>query len=126
MPQAVQSLPYVAWVLLTTLAFGSFAFVVLTRQLTDATTGYLRFTAMTAAVVAFLALLVDGGLTPTSDLIVVEPTPTLATLRWLGLVLFTVVAIAYGVLLHRPRAALVLGAAGLALAILTLATAAFG
>jgi hypothetical protein len=126
MPQAVQSLPYVAWVLLTTLAFGSFAFVVLTRQLTDATTGYLRFTAMTAAVVAFLALLVDGGLTPTSDLIVVEPTPTLATLRRLGLVLFTVVAIAYGVLLHRPRAALVLGAAGLALAILTLATAAFG
>jgi hypothetical protein len=126
MPQAVQSLPYVAWVLLTTLAFGSFAFVVLTRQLTDATTGYLRFTAMTAAVVAFLALLVDGGLTPTSDLIVVEPTPALATLRWLGLVLFTVAVIAYGVLLRRPRAALVLGAAGLALAILTLATAAFG
>ncbi len=28
MPQAVQSLPYVAWTLLTALAFGTFAFVV--------------------------------------------------------------------------------------------------
>jgi hypothetical protein len=126
MPQAVQSLPYVAWVLLTTLALGSIAFVVLTRQLTDATTGYLRFTAITAAVLAFLARLVDGGLTPTSDLIVLEPTPTLATLRWLGLVLFAIAALAYGILLRRPRAALVLGVAGLALAVLTLGAAAFG
>ena len=59
MPQAVQSLPYVAWVLLTTLAVGSFAFVVITRQLTDATRGYLGFTSVCAGLLGLFALLVD-------------------------------------------------------------------
>ncbi|MEP7360790.1 MAG: hypothetical protein ABI744_04345 [Chloroflexota bacterium] len=126
MPQAVQSLPYVAWILLSALAFGTFAFAAVARQLTDATVGYLRFAAVTAAVVAFLAWLVDGGLTPTPDLIIVEPTPTLASLRALGLVLFVVAAVAYGMLLRRPRAAQLLGLAGLGSALLTIGAAAFG
>ena len=44
-PPLVQTLPYVAWILLATLAFGGFAFVVVTRQLSDVTTGYVRFMA---------------------------------------------------------------------------------
>jgi hypothetical protein len=126
MPQAIQSLPYVAWILLTSLAFGSFAFVVVTRQLTDATVGYLRFTAIAAGLVAFLAQLVDAGLSRTADLIVVEPPQTLATLRWLGLVLFLVAAICFGLFVRRSKAALVLGAVGLAFALATLGAAAFG
>ena len=50
----VQSFPYVAWILLAALAFGSFLFVVLTRQLTDASPGYVRFTAVMAAVLALV------------------------------------------------------------------------
>lgn len=126
MPQAVQSLPYVAWVLLAALAFGSFAFVVLTRQLTDATTGYVRFTAICAALLAFLARLVDGGLRTSDALVISEPPQDLATLRWLGLVLFVVVALAYSAAVFRPRASLVLGVAGIFLALMTLAVAAFG
>lgn len=126
MPQAVQSLPYVAWVLLAALAFGSFTVVVLTRQLTDATIGYIRFSAICAALLAFLARLVDGGLTTSDALVIVEPPQDLATLRWLGLVLFVVVALAYSVVVRRRRASLVLGVAGIVLALLTLAVAAFG
>src|SRR4051794_12448162 len=61
-PPLVQTLPYVAWVLLTTLSFGSFALVFVTRQLSDATTGYVRFMAFSAALLAVLATAVAGAL----------------------------------------------------------------
>jgi hypothetical protein len=125
-PALVQTFPYVAWILLAGLAFGSFAFVVLTRQTTDATVGYLRFTALCAALLAFLARLVDGALLAPQDLAIVEAPQHLYTLRWIGLVLFSAIAAAYALLLRRPRAAPLLGGAGLAFAVATLAAAAFG
>ena len=60
-PPLVLALPYVAWILLATLAFGSFAFVVVTRQITDVTPGYARFTAVTSAVLALIAYLARAG-----------------------------------------------------------------
>jgi hypothetical protein len=120
MPQAVQSLPYVAWVLLVALAFGSFAFVALTRQLTDATRGYLRFTALCAGVLALLALVVDWGLPVPSDLAI--HAAGRPEMRQLGLGVFTLGAVLYA-LNFRPAAAM--GVAGLGAA-LALGGAVFG
>jgi len=52
-----ESLAYINWTVLVTLAAGSFAAVVLLRLRTDATVGYLGFTAFCAALAGVLALL---------------------------------------------------------------------
>jgi hypothetical protein len=123
MPQAVQSLPYVAWVLLTSLAFGSFAFVVVTRQLTDATRGYLGFTSVCAGLLALLAVLVDWGLPAPTDLVIqhalAEP------IRQAFMFVFALVAFVYPILLRRgPSAAVTAGILGLMCSALTLFAAA--
>jgi hypothetical protein len=126
MPHAVQSLPYVAWVILTTLAFGSFTFVVLTRRLTDATRGYLGFTAFCSGLLALLAFLTDSGLTAPTDLLIQQASTTATTLRGAGLGIFAVVGLAYPFIARGARASLALGVAGVGLALLTLAAASFG
>jgi hypothetical protein len=126
MPQAVQSLPYVAWVLLATLAAGSFAFVVLTRQLTDATRGYLGFTAFCSGLLALLTLATDWGLPPPTDLVVRTAPADLNLLRQYGLAAFTLAALVYPFVARRPRASLVVALAGLAAGAVALAAAAFG
>jgi hypothetical protein len=125
-PALVQTFPYVAWILLAALAFGSFGFVAATRQWTDATTGYGRFTALCAALLALLAYGVDGGLTIPDALAIRESPRELAAARTLALLGFTAVAVAYAVLIRRTRASQVLAGAGIALALTTLAAAAFG
>jgi hypothetical protein len=50
----LESLAYVNWTLLFSLALGAIAMVVALRRLTDATPGYLGFTACVAAVLAGL------------------------------------------------------------------------
>ena len=57
-----ESLAFINWTVLATLATGSFGAVVAGRFLTEATRGYLAFTAFTAAVFGFLAVLADTGL----------------------------------------------------------------
>ena len=126
MPQAVQSLPYVAWVLLTAVALGSFLFVTLTRVRTDATPGYLGFTAFCSGLVALLALLTDLGLTTPTDLIIRTAPIDLVTLRQWALALFAAVALLYPFIARGPRATLVMTLAGLAAAAVALAAAAFG
>ncbi len=121
MPQAVHSLPYVAWVLLVALAFGSFAFVALTRSLTDATRGYLGFTAFSAGLLALLALFTDWGLTAPADLVI--QTGQLSGLRQLGIGAFMVGAFLYPINLWRGWISLGLAGVGAAL---TLGAAAFG
>jgi hypothetical protein len=121
MPQAVQSLPYVAWILLIALAFGSFAFVVLTRTLTDATRGYLRFTSVCAGLLALLALLTDWGLTAPTNLVIQAGTE--AGLRQFGLGAFAIGAFIYPIGLSRGWLGLGLAGAGAGLA---LGVAAFG
>lgn len=126
MPQAVQSLPYVAWVLLVALSFGSFAFVVLTRQLTDATRGYLFFTSMCSGLLAVLAWATDSGLGAPANLIIRTAPADLSFVRNSFLLVFTVVSWAYGIYVRRARVSLVLGLLGLVLALITLGVASFG
>jgi hypothetical protein len=126
-PPLVQSFPYVAWILLAALAFGSFFFVVVTRQLSDATSGYLRFSAFLAAALGLLALLVDGSLTAPDALVIQASDPQLAMVRSWTLVAFVVLAAAYGVLVKgRPLGSIVAGIGGLLAALGSLAAAALG
>ncbi|HET9681232.1 MAG TPA: hypothetical protein VFP19_04265, partial [Candidatus Limnocylindrales bacterium] len=60
--QIAQSLAYINWTLLVSLAVGSFWAVAVGRLTTAATKGYLAFVAFTAAGLAALAALSDGAL----------------------------------------------------------------
>jgi hypothetical protein len=126
MPQAVQSLPYVAWVILAALAVGSFTFVVLTRHLTDATRGYLGFTAFASGLLALLALLTDWGLAVPTDL-VIQPAPDgMVTIRQAGMGAFAALGLGYPFVARGVRVAQLLGLLGISAASLTLGAAAFG
>ena len=120
----VDSLPYVAWVLLVALAFGSFAFVVLTQRLTDATRGYLGFTAFCSGLVALLALAIGLGLP--AGLVVRPPPADLYALSKFALGAFAAAALVYPFVVRRPRASLTAALAGLVAAGLALVAAAFG
>ena len=125
-PPIVQSLPYVVWILVATLAFGSFAFVVASRWRTDATRGYLGFTAFCAGLLAGLAFFAGfalGGF-PT-DLQIQPDGFELGWLMQATTALFAVIALAFPFVARRDRAGQLLGVAGLASATTALAAAAF-
>jgi hypothetical protein len=121
-PPLVQTLPYVAWILLATLAFGSFAFVVVTRQLTDATPGYVRFTAFTAAVLAVLALFATPAGEALSGGLAIN-VGTGADDIWMSRIqaIFIVVSIAYVFTIRNKRFAGVVGAIGIVTSLVVLA-----
>ncbi|MGP1675256.1 MAG: hypothetical protein ACTS8Z_08595 [Candidatus Limnocylindrales bacterium] len=60
--QIAQNLPFINWTLLTGLAVGTFATVVLLRRRASATPGYLAFTTACALAFGVLAWLSDGAL----------------------------------------------------------------
>src|SRR6266404_2246180 len=73
--QIAQNLAFVNWTVLTGLAFGSFAAVVMLRRRTTATPGYLRFTTICAVGFGVLAWFSDGALPASlgSSPVVVDP-----------------------------------------------------
>jgi hypothetical protein len=114
----------VAWILLATLAFGGFVFVVVTRQLSDVTPGYVRFVAVMSAVLAILTLLTTGGLTASDALAIRPGTSDDASLISLVLVVFVVMSIAYLFAANNKRAAGVIGAIGIVTGLVVFARAA--
>jgi hypothetical protein len=124
--QVVQSLPYVASVLLASLAFGSFAFVVITRWRTDATRGYLGFTAFCSGLLALLTLAIKLGLPAPTALVMRTAPADLDLLRQYGLGAFAAAALLYPIFGRGTRASLVLALAGLVAGAIALAAAAFG
>ena len=66
--QIVQSLSYITWTLLGTLSLGSMAMVWLLAQATDATRGFLAFSAVTAGVIGILWFATETSLPPPSQL----------------------------------------------------------
>ena len=125
-PAIVQTLPFAAWILLATAAIGTAVFVVLTAERTDATTGYLRTTALIAAILAALAWALDGSLPRPADVHVQAAPAELDRLRAACLAAFAVLITAYAVLIRRPRARLALAAATGVASVSTLVAAAFG
>jgi len=110
--QIAANLAFINWVVLTGLAFGSMGAVLLLRERTAATRGYLSFTAFTAFAFGLLALLSDLGLPTTIEGLPFQPDPAFDTPRRLALVVFVVLALAYTVAMARSRRATVLGLLG--------------
>jgi hypothetical protein len=119
--QIAQNLAFINWTVLTGLALGTFAAVVLLRRRTSATPGYLRFTAICALAFGVLAWISDGAL-PTS----LGDSPVVVDPAWDGprraaLLLFVAIVALWLVARRRgPRTASVLDWAGLAAATATL------
>ena len=103
------NLAFINWTVLTGLAVGSFAAVVLARMRTDATRGFLAFTALCATGFGFLAWLSDVSL-PTA----VEGGPVAADPAWdvprrVALIAFLLLASAMVIALASGRRASRLG-----------------
>jgi hypothetical protein len=106
--QIIQSLSYVTWVLLGSLALGSFALTWWLRQTTDATTGFLGFSAMLAVVFGLGWLMVEWGLPEPVDL-EIGRIPELDEPRRAAIALFMLLSSLAGVRLRRGGRALWLG-----------------
>jgi len=104
--QIARNLAFVNWTLLAALGVGSFGVVALLRLRTDATTGYLGFTALCAAAFAGLAWLSDGALPAAAAAgspVTVDPAWDVP--RRAALALLASGALLYGLLLFRGRRA---------------------
>jgi hypothetical protein len=115
-----ESLAFINWTVLVSLGVGAFAAVVGGRFLTEATRGYLAFTAFSAAAFALLAALADTGLPALSAELAVRADPAWDGPRRAALLALSVLGAAYGIALLRGRRAAPLAATGLAAAALVL------
>jgi hypothetical protein len=111
-----ENLAYINWTVLTSLAVGSFGAVVLARLRTDATRGFLVFTAACAVAIAVLAYLSDQALPATLGGSPIVTDATFDTPRRVALGAFVVLAAAYTVALAQRRRAPVLAAGALSAA----------
>ncbi len=127
-----ENLAFINWTVLTAIAVGSFGAVALGRLRTEATRGYLAFTAVAAVILGILAILSDGGLpssgSAASGTFVVAVDPAWNLPRLLALFLFCGLAAAYAVAIIRDRRAPALASAavGAGLAVLVLAGLSWG
>lgn len=123
-----ENLAYINWTVLTSLAVGSFGAVVLARLRTDATRGFLVFTAACAVGLAVLAYLSDQALPATLGGSPIVTDGTFDTPRRVALGAFVVLAVAYTVALAQRRRApaLAAGALSAAAAVLVCGALAWG
>jgi hypothetical protein len=115
-----ENLAFINWTVLTGLAFGSFAAVVLARLRTEATRGFLAFTATCAVGLGILAWLSDQALPVVGIGSPIRSDPAFDLPRRIFLAAFCVLAAAYVVALSRRRRAPLLALAGLTAAAATL------
>ena len=122
--QVAQSLGFINWTVLAGLAVGAFVAVVAARFRTEATKGYLGFTAFSAAAFAALAHLSDGGIPVLADgFAAVATDPAWETPRRIALASLAALSLAYSIALFRGRRAAPLAGAGLVAAAAVLITA---
>ncbi len=115
-----ESLAFINWTVLTALGVGAYAAVVAGRFRTDATRGYLAFTAFSAAGFALLAALADSGLPVLSPALAVRADPTWEGPRRVALLALPIISATYGVALLRGAHAAPIAVAGLAAAVAAL------
>jgi hypothetical protein len=97
-----------------------------TGQVTDATSGYLRFTVVTVAVMALLALALDTSL-PTPTALAIVPAPAqIDAVRRFGLGGLLLACLALAVVVRSPRNRLIATILGLTCCAFALLGAAFG
>ncbi|MBA2720661.1 MAG: hypothetical protein H0U52_15680 [Chloroflexi bacterium] len=121
-----ENLAFINWTVLTALAMGSFAAVVLARLRSDATRGFLAFTAFCSVLIGILAFLSDQALPAAMAGTPVRIDPAFDLPRRIALGAFVILAAAYVVALARRRRAAWLAGAGLAAASATLVFGALG
>ena len=121
-----ESLAFINWTVLAALATGTFGAVVIGRFRTDATKGYLAFTAFSAAAFALLALLADTGLSTGQSQVAVSIDAAWDLPRRAALGALALLAATYGVRLSRGHRTPLLAAAGVVAAGLALLAAAIG
>ena len=119
-----ESLAFINWTVLAALAVGSFLAVVAGRFRTEATRGYLGFTAFSAAVFALLAYLSDTGLPALSSELGVRVDPAWDLARRIGLAGLAGIALIYAVAVRRGSRAAPVAVAGVAAAALAVGAAA--
>lgn len=119
-----QNLAFINWTLLTSLAVGSFGAVVLARLRTDATRGFLAFTAGCSVAFGILAWLSDGALPATLGDSPIVADPAYDVPRRAALAVFVVLAGAYTIAVAGRRRAPLLALAAAAAAVATLILAA--
>ncbi len=100
-----ENLAFINWTVLTGLAIGSFVAVVVARFRTEATRGFLAFTAACAVVLGILAYLSDQALPIPSQGSPIHIDPTFDTPRRIALAAFCILAAIYVVALTRRRRA---------------------
>lgn len=115
-----QNLAFINWTLLTGLALGCFAIVVLGRLRTGATRGFLGFTAACAATFGALAWLSDTALPAAVVDSPVVVDPAWQTPRQVAQALFVLSAIAYLIAIRRGSRAVPLAVGGLILGLAVL------
>jgi hypothetical protein len=121
-----ESLAFINWTVLTALGTGTFGAVVVGRFRTEATKGYLAFTAFSGAAFALLAVLADTGLATAQSHVAIALDPAWDAPRRASLAGLAAVAALYGVRLSGGHRTPVLAAAGLVAAALALVFAAAG
>ncbi len=112
--QIGQNLAYINWVILTGLAVGCFAAVVLARFRTTATKGFLAFASFCAAGFGFLAYLSDTALPLPTAGSPISTDPTFDQSRQLALLAFAILALVYTIVLARGGRAPIIAALALA------------
>ena len=119
--QIGQNLAFVNWTVLTGLALGTYAAIVLLRRRTSATPGYLRFAAICALGFGVLAWISDGALPATLADSPVVVDPAWDAPRRVALGLFAAL-VALGIVLGRarPTVRLAIEAGAVAAAVATL------
>lgn len=123
-----QNLAFINWTLLVGLAVGSAAVVVIGRLQTDATRGYLAFTAFCALLFGILAYASDGVLPVSLGQSPVVADPAWDSPRRIALAAFCVLTAVLVVALAQRRRAPILGVGtmGAGLAVLVLAALSWG
>jgi hypothetical protein len=121
-----ESLAFINWTVLTALGTGTFGAVVVGRFRTEATKGYLAFTAFSAAAFAFLAVLADTGLATFQPHVAVPLDPAWDAPRRASLAALAIVAVLYGLRLRAGHRTPILAAAGVVAGALALLFAAAG
>ena len=125
--QIAQNLALINWTVLAGLGVGSFAVVVFARLRTEATKGYLAFTAFAAAAWGGLAWLSDGALPPGPPPAapdaswVLAPDPAWADARQAALLAFSALAVVTTIVIARGGPARIPALAGLVTGALALA-----
>ena len=122
------NLALINWTVLTSLAVGTFAVVVLARLRTPATRGYLVFTALCAVAFGVLAYLSDTGLPPVAPGSPISANDALDVPRRSALALFVVLALITTLVIARGgsgRIPLLLGGA-LGVGVMLLGAATWG